>query len=130
MGKGRRPCCDKAGVKKGPWFQAEDIKLISFIQKHGHSNWRALPKLAGFSLGLARCGKSCRLRWVNYLRPDLKRGNFTPHEEEAIINLHQELGNKFRIFFTKFRPFFSIFYKVDLKHPVILQFKYRIQVSS
>ncbi|KAH9627008.1 hypothetical protein KSS87_020659 [Heliosperma pusillum] len=98
MGKGRRPCCDKAGVKKGPWSQAEDIKLISFIQKHGHSNWRALPKLAG----LARCGKSCRLRWVNYLRPDLKRGNFTPHEEEAIIKLHQELGNKWSKIASKF----------------------------
>ncbi|XP_074263499.1 transcription factor MYB58-like [Silene latifolia] len=98
MGKGRRPCCDKAGVKKGPWSQAEDIKLISFIQKHGHSNWRALPKLSG----LARCGKSCRLRWVNYLRPDLKRGNFTPHEEEAIIKLHQELGNKWSKIASKF----------------------------
>lgn len=90
MGKGRKPCCDKAGVKKGPWSQAEDFKLISFIQKHGHNNWRALPKLAG----LARCGKSCRLRWVNYLRPDLKRGNFAPQEEEAIIKLHELLGNK------------------------------------
>lgn len=90
MGKGRKPCCDKEGVKKGPWSQAEDFKLISFIQKHGHNNWRALPKLAG----LARCGKSCRLRWVNYLRPDLKRGDFTPQEEEAIIKLHEILGNK------------------------------------
>ncbi|GAB4861471.1 hypothetical protein Ancab_036673 [Ancistrocladus abbreviatus] len=90
MGKGRAPCCDKAGVKKGPWSQAEDLMLISFIQKHGHSNWRALPKLAG----LARCGKSCRLRWVNYLRPDLKRGNFTLEEEETIIKLHEQLGNK------------------------------------
>lgn len=90
MGKGRKPCCDKAGVKKGPWSEAEDIKLISFIQKHGHSNWRALPRLAG----LARCGKSCRLRWVNYLRPDLKRGNFSPQEEETIIKLHETLGNK------------------------------------
>ncbi|KNA06316.1 hypothetical protein SOVF_182130 [Spinacia oleracea] len=90
MGKGRKPCCDKAGVKRGPWSQAEDFKLISFIQNHGHNNWRALPKLAG----LARCGKSCRLRWVNYLRPDLKRGDFNPHEEEAIIKLHQVLGNK------------------------------------
>lgn len=90
MGKGRKPCCDKAVVKKGPWSEAEDLKLISFIQNHGHSNWRALPKLAG----LARCGKSCRLRWVNYLRPDLKRGNFTFHEEETIIKLHEVLGNK------------------------------------
>ncbi|KAL8160002.1 hypothetical protein V2J09_001539 [Rumex salicifolius] len=90
MGKGRTPCCEKGRVKKGPWSQAEDLKLITFIQRHGHHNWRSLPKIAG----LARCGKSCRLRWVNYLRPDLKRGSFTPVEEETIIQLQSLLGNK------------------------------------
>ena len=44
--------------------------------------------------GLQRCGKSCRLRWMNYLRPDLKRGNFTEEEDELIIKLHSLLGNK------------------------------------
>lgn len=90
MGKGRAPCCDKTQVKRGPWSPAEDLKLIAFIQKYGHENWRALPKQAG----LLRCGKSCRLRWINYLRPDVKRGNFTPEEEETIIRLHKALGNK------------------------------------
>ncbi|KAL1349701.1 hypothetical protein HN51_026215 [Arachis hypogaea] len=90
MGKGRAPCCDKSQVKKGPWSPAEDLKLIAFIQKHGHENWRALPKQAG----LMRCGKSCRLRWINYLRPDVKRGNFTAEEEETIIKLHKAMGNK------------------------------------
>ncbi|KAF7834769.1 transcription factor MYB58-like [Senna tora] len=90
MGKGRAPCCDKSKVKRGPWSQEEDLKLIAFIHKNGHENWRALPKLAG----LLRCGKSCRLRWINYLRPDVKRGNFTPEEEETIIKLHEALGNK------------------------------------
>ncbi|XP_027061061.2 transcription factor MYB63 [Coffea arabica] len=90
MGRGRAPCCDKSKVKKGPWSPAEDYRLISFIQKQGHANWRALPKQAG----LLRCGKSCRLRWINYLRPDVKRGNFTPEEEQTIINLHNALGNK------------------------------------
>ncbi|KAK8568784.1 hypothetical protein V6N13_106665 [Hibiscus sabdariffa] len=90
MGKGRAPCCDKEKVKRGPWSPAEDLRLISFIQKHGHQNWRALPKQAG----LLRCGKSCRLRWINYLRPDVKRGNFTKDEEDAIIRLHETLGNR------------------------------------
>ncbi|AAF80215.1 Transcription factor MYB13 [Arabidopsis thaliana] len=87
---GRRPCCEKIGLKKGPWSAEEDRILINYISLHGHPNWRALPKLAG----LLRCGKSCRLRWINYLRPDIKRGNFTPHEEDTIISLHQLLGNR------------------------------------
>ncbi|CAH2038778.1 unnamed protein product, partial [Thlaspi arvense] len=87
---GRRPCCEKMGLKKGPWSAEEDRILINYIRLNGHPNWRALPKLAG----LLRCGKSCRLRWINYLRPDIKRGNFTPQEEETIINLHQILGNR------------------------------------
>ncbi|XP_050224573.1 transcription factor MYB14-like [Mercurialis annua] len=83
-------CCEKMGLKKGAWTPQEDQILISYIQSYGHSNWRALPKQAG----LLRCGKSCRLRWINYLRPDIKRGNFSCEEEETIIQLHQILGNR------------------------------------
>ncbi|KAK4491691.1 hypothetical protein RD792_002457 [Penstemon davidsonii] len=88
---GRAPCCDqKDGLKKGPWTPEEDQKLIDYIHKNGCGNWRTLPKNAG----LQRCGKSCRLRWTNYLRPDIKRGRFSFEEEEAIIQLHSILGNK------------------------------------
>ncbi|OAY35829.1 transcription factor MYB92 [Manihot esculenta] len=87
---GRSPCCDESGLKKGPWTPEEDQILVKYIQKHGHGSWRALPKLAG----LNRCGKSCRLRWTNYLRPDVKRGKFSQEEEQTILNLHSVLGNK------------------------------------
>ncbi|XP_028124086.1 transcription factor MYB102-like [Camellia sinensis] len=87
---GRTPCCEKNGLKKGPWTPEEDQKLIDYIQKNGYGNWRTLPKNAG----LQRCGKSCRLRWTNYLRPDIKRGRFSFEEEETIIQLHIILGNK------------------------------------
>lgn len=87
---GRSPCCDKNGLKKGPWTPEEDQKLVDYINKHGYGNWRTLPQNAG----LQRCGKSCRLRWTNYLRPDIKRGKFSFEEEEAIIQLHKILGNK------------------------------------
>ncbi|XVF06868.1 hypothetical protein REPUB_Repub06bG0088300 [Reevesia pubescens] len=87
---GRSPGCDENGLKKGPWTPEEDRILVDYIQKHGHGSWRALPKLAG----LNRCGKSCRLRWSNYLRPDIKRGKFSEEEEQTIINLHAVLGNK------------------------------------
>lgn len=88
---GRTPCCDKKGLKKGPWTSEEDELLINYIKENnGHGSWRSLPKLAG----LLRCGKSCRLRWTNYLRPDIKRGPFTPEEEKLVIQLHGILGNR------------------------------------
>ncbi|KAL5581291.1 hypothetical protein UlMin_013733 [Ulmus minor] len=87
---GRQPCCDKVGLKRGPWTIEEDHKLINFILNNGIHCWRMVPKLAG----LLRCGKSCRLRWINYLRPDLKRGAFTEVEENQIIRLHSCLGNR------------------------------------
>ncbi|MED6180290.1 hypothetical protein PIB30_008786 [Stylosanthes scabra] len=87
---GRSPCCEKVGLKKGPWTPEEDQKLMSYIEKHGHGSWRALPSKAG----LQRCGKSCRLRWTNYLRPDIKRGKFSLQEEQTIIQLHALLGNR------------------------------------
>uniref|UniRef100_J3N920 Transcription factor MYB60 n=1 Tax=Oryza brachyantha TaxID=4533 RepID=J3N920_ORYBR len=89
---GRPPCCDNGGVgvKKGPWKPEEDIILVSYIQQHGPGNWRSVPE----NTGLMRCSKSCRLRWTNYLRPGIKRGNFTPHEEGIIIHLQALLGNK------------------------------------
>ncbi|XP_022772459.1 transcription factor MYB41-like [Durio zibethinus] len=87
---GRSPCCDENGLKKGPWTPEEDQKLVHHIKQHGHGSWRALPRLAG----LNRCGKSCRLRWTNYLKPDIKRGKFSQDEEQTILHLHSILGNK------------------------------------
>ncbi|XP_020589781.1 myb-related protein Myb4-like [Phalaenopsis equestris] len=86
----RAPCCDNMGVRRGPWTCEEDRILISHIEKYGHENWRAIPKKAG----LFRCGKSCRLRWANYLRPGIKRGNFSKEEEDTIISLHSLLGTR------------------------------------
>nr|GLL34196.1 myb-related protein Hv1-like [Ipomoea trifida] len=87
---GRSPCCEKVGLKKGPWTPEEDKQLLAYIEQYGHGSWRALPAKAG----LQRCGKSCRLRWSNYLRPDIKRGNFSMQEEQSIIQLHALLGNR------------------------------------
>ncbi|KAH7654214.1 Transcription factor Myb domain-containing protein [Dioscorea alata] len=87
---GRPPCCDKVGIKKGPWTPEEDIILVSYIQQHGPGNWRLVP----INTGLMRCSKSCRLRWTNYLRPGIKRGNFTYTEEAIIVHLQSLLGNR------------------------------------
>ncbi|CAN4078523.1 unnamed protein product [Withania somnifera] len=83
-------CCSKQKVKRGLWSPEEDEKLIRHLTTHGHSCWSSVPKLAG----LQRCGKSCRLRWINYLRPDLKRGCFSEQEERTIIDIHRILGNR------------------------------------
>ncbi|KAE8671888.1 Transcription factor MYB21 [Hibiscus syriacus] len=77
-------------LKKGPWTAAEDAILIDYVKKHGEGNWNAVQKQSG----LLRCGKSCRLRWANHLRPNLKKGAFTQEEEQLIIELHAKMGNK------------------------------------
>ncbi|CAN1843629.1 Transcription factor MYB101 [Linum perenne] len=78
------------GLKKGPWTAAEDAILVEYVKKHGEGNWNSVQK----NSGLMRCGKSCRLRWANHLRPNLKKGAFTPEEERVIIELHAKYGNK------------------------------------
>ncbi|KAK6936855.1 SANT/Myb domain [Dillenia turbinata] len=80
----------KSKHRKGLWSPEEDEKLRNYIQIHGHGCWSSVPVNAG----LQRNGKSCRLRWINYLRPGLKRGMFTAEEEETILTLHRMLGNK------------------------------------
>ncbi|KAJ8764641.1 hypothetical protein K2173_006723 [Erythroxylum novogranatense] len=77
-------------LKKGPWTAAEDDVLMEYVRKHGEGNWNSVQKY----YGLLRCGKSCRLRWANHLRPNLKKGSFTPEEERTIMELHAKLGNK------------------------------------
>ncbi|KAE8806290.1 Transcription factor RAX2 [Hordeum vulgare] len=91
---GRAPCCDKNNVKKGPWSPEEDAKLKEFMDKHGTGgNWIALPQKAG----LRRCGKSCRLRWLNYLRPNIKHGEFTEHEDRVICSMYASIGSRWSI---------------------------------
>uniref|UniRef100_M8CHM0 Myb-related protein 305 n=1 Tax=Aegilops tauschii TaxID=37682 RepID=M8CHM0_AEGTA len=76
--------------RKGPWTTQEDKLLLDHVAQHGEGRWNSVSKLTG----LKRSGKSCRLRWVNYLRPDLKRGKMTPQEESTIVQLHSLWGNR------------------------------------
>ncbi|KAI4322094.1 hypothetical protein L6164_021815 [Bauhinia variegata] len=77
-------------LRKGLWSPEEDDKLMNYMLNNGQGCWSDVARNAG----LERCGKSCRLRWINYLRPDLKRGAFSLQEEELIIHLHSLLGNR------------------------------------
>ncbi|CAB4274325.1 unnamed protein product [Prunus armeniaca] len=83
----RTPCRDENGMKKGTWTPEEDRKLIAYVIGMAAGIGASFP-------GLSRCGKSCRLRWMNYLRPNIKRGSYSQEEEETIIKLHQQLGNR------------------------------------
>ncbi|XP_074279884.1 uncharacterized protein LOC141605126 isoform X2 [Silene latifolia] len=87
---GRAHFYDKHGLKKGAWSSEEDQLLINYINQHGHGNWSSLPKNAG----LQRNGINCRLRWKNYLTPGIKRGPFTPEEENLVFQSHKILGNR------------------------------------
>ncbi|XP_066328024.1 transcription repressor MYB6-like [Miscanthus floridulus] len=81
---------EEGGWRKGPWTAQEDKLLVEYVRQHGEGRWNSVAKLTG----LKRSGKSCRLRWVNYLRPDLKRGKITPQEESLILELHALWGNR------------------------------------
>lgn len=77
-------------LRRGPWTLEEDNILIRYIKCNGEGRWNSLAKCSG----LKRTGKSCRLRWLNYLKPDIKRGNLTPQEQLLILELHSKLGNR------------------------------------
>ncbi|KAJ4721952.1 Myb transcription factor [Melia azedarach] len=77
-------------LRRGPWTVEEDFKLINYIANHGEGRWNSLARCAG----LKRTGKSCRLRWLNYLRPDVRRGNITLEEQLLILELHSRWGNR------------------------------------
>ncbi|PWZ09929.1 Transcription factor MYB78 [Zea mays] len=77
-------------LRRGPWTVDEDILLVNYIAAHGEGRWNSLAR----SAGLRRTGKSCRLRWLNYLRPDVRRGNITAEEQLLILELHSRWGNR------------------------------------
>ncbi|KAL8199740.1 hypothetical protein R6Q57_013308 [Mikania cordata] len=83
----------KMKQKKGLWSPDEDQKLRDYVMNYGFGCWSAVP----INAGLQRNGKSCRLRWINYLRPGLKKGAFSMEEEETILTLHGLLGNKWSL---------------------------------
>ncbi|KAL5559527.1 hypothetical protein UlMin_035738 [Ulmus minor] len=90
---GRNPCSTKEGMNKGVWTAYEDKLLIQYVTVHGERKWSHIHR----QTGLKRSGKSCRLRWLNYLKPGIKRGNISQDEEELIIRLHKLLGNRWSL---------------------------------
>ncbi|KAI4301544.1 hypothetical protein L6164_034812 [Bauhinia variegata] len=81
---------EEMGIRKGPWTVEEDTILVNYVAVHGEGRWNSVARFAG----LKRTGKSCRLRWLNYLRPDVRRGNITLQEQLLILDLHSRWGNR------------------------------------
>ncbi|XP_076932605.1 transcription factor MYB59-like [Bidens hawaiensis] len=81
---------DDQTTRKGPWAEQEDFQLMFYVHMFGDRRWDFIAKVSG----LKRNGKSCRLRWVNYLNPGLKRGKLAPHEERLVLELHSKFGNR------------------------------------
>ncbi|KAJ6360865.1 hypothetical protein OIU77_004815 [Salix suchowensis] len=75
-------------LKKGPWSAEEDAMLIDHVSKYGERNWNAVHELSG----LPRCGKSCRVRWTTYLRPNAKEGAFSAEEDRIIDELDDQIS--------------------------------------
>ena len=113
------------GLKKGPWTTAEDAILVEYVRRHGEGNWNSVQK----NSGLSRCGKSCRLRWANHLRPNLKKGAFSPEEEKLIVELHAKLGNKWARMAAQVSSFFFFFLFFCCSVLVFLPW-FKVQVQS
>ncbi|KAH9320064.1 hypothetical protein KI387_021833, partial [Taxus chinensis] len=87
-------------LRKGPWMPEEDEILIEYVRQYGARDWNSI----GAKGLLPRTGKSCRLRWVNKLKPDLKSVavafwhrsgcKFSPEEENLVMEMQGKLGNK------------------------------------
>jgi transcription factor MYB, plant len=82
---------DTMVIKKGPWTEEEDTILMNYVAVHGDGHWNSVARCSG----LKRTGKSCRLRWLNYLRPNVRRGNITLQEQVLILDLHSRWGNRY-----------------------------------
>ncbi|KAJ9568417.1 hypothetical protein OSB04_004383 [Centaurea solstitialis] len=83
----------KKEISRGSWTAEEDEKLAEAIEIYGPKKWTVIAAKAG----VKRCGKSCRLRWLNYLRPNIKRGHISDQEEDLILRLHKLLGNRWSL---------------------------------
>ncbi|KAL5220800.1 hypothetical protein ABZP36_025513 [Zizania latifolia] len=86
----QQEAAEEMELRRGPWTLEEDNLLMNYIACHGEGRWNLLARCSG----LKRTGKSCRLRWLNYLKPDIKRGNLTPEEQLLILELHSKWGNR------------------------------------
>lgn len=78
----------KPGLVKGPWSIDEDNKLVTWVQEKGPIKWAQCAHLIP-----GRSGKQCRERWFNNLNPNVKKGDWTPEEDDLIFKLYVNYGS-------------------------------------
>ncbi|CAN8074573.1 unnamed protein product [Agarophyton chilense] len=88
-----KPC----GRRSPSWTPEEDTKLTTLVSKYiskppsiiAPNTWsRVAHHLPN------RTGKQCRERYLNQLRPGIRRDPWTMHEERILHQFHARLGNK------------------------------------
>lgn len=81
----------RPGLSKGPWTAEEDKIVKDMVLKHGAGNikWSVIAaQLPG------RIGKQCRERWFNHLDPEIKKGDWTPEEDNILFETQRIHGNR------------------------------------
>ncbi|PAN19235.1 hypothetical protein PAHAL_3G258200 [Panicum hallii] len=74
--------------ERGLWTPNEDSKLRELVNEQGEKKWSKIAKdLPG------RIGKQCRERWLNHLKPGIKKDTFWTEEEDLmLVAWHRKLG--------------------------------------
>ncbi|WVZ08983.1 hypothetical protein V8G54_022329 [Vigna mungo] len=78
---------EEMSITKGPWTEEEDSVLFDYITVHGEGHWNSVARYTGMQTFI--------LRWLNYLRPNVRRGNITLQEQLMILDLHSRWGNRY-----------------------------------
>ncbi|CAN0904198.1 Transcription factor MYB118 [Linum grandiflorum] len=89
MKEKKEPFVPKQVFIKGQWTPEEDELLIHLVDVHGLKKWALIANILG-----GRMGKQCRERWHNHLKPHIKKEAFSKEEDEILIQVHKQMGNR------------------------------------
>lgn len=78
-------------VKGGAWTNVEDQILRAAVSKYGLTQWARVSSLLP-----KKTAKQAKARWNEYLNPTINRTEWTPHEDEKLLNLTKLLPNQWR----------------------------------
>jgi hypothetical protein len=89
FGPGHQLCSCPLQHHKRPFTEEEDRIILEFIRSNGPRNWNLIAEELKH-----RTPKQCRERWHNHLNPDIRKGPFSPEEDEIVARNQAVLGNK------------------------------------